>query len=147
MILYEPTKKIAGLFHLTTPLDVSASATPLWRMVHDDILELLFAMQRNGVASEDRKTLVADLIGGQNSEDLPSLLPVAENALKRLGVSRISIEEGALGQVKHIAFDARDGKTYNLKNPLPRKENDFDKFAFQMRGDKPHATSDRRSLR
>lgn len=146
MILYEPTKKIAGLFHLTTPLDVSF-ATPLWKMVNEDILELLFAMQRNGLAFEDRKTLVANLIGGQNSEDLLSLLPVVESRLKQLGVSRISIEEGVMGQVKRIAFDARDGKTYNLKNLLPRKVNDFDMFAFQMRGNKPHVTSDRRSLR
>lgn len=80
--LYEPTKKLAGLFHLTTPLDVAAQNVPLWKGIQEDLVALLIAMQRNGLTFEDRKNLIVSLISGQSSENVKSLIPIVENRLR-----------------------------------------------------------------
>lgn len=145
--LYEPTKEIAGLFHLTTPLDVAALGIPIWRSVQEDIVALLVAMQRNGMSFEDRPNMEASLIGDQNSQELRRLMPIVQERLRQLNVSRIAIvEEGERNKTKDIAIDARDGKIYDLINILPIKNNE-NTFAFQVRGGKPHVTSDNRSLK
>ena len=147
VVLYEPTKKLAGLFHLTTPLDVSARGIPLWQMIQEDIVGLLTAMQRNGLTVDDKKTIIASLISWRGSEDLTRLMPIVVDRLKQLGVSRIALGEEGRNSIKHIAIDARDGKIYNLKKLLPRKRDDFDKLVMQMCGEMPYVTSDKRSLR
>jgi len=144
--LYEPAKKVAGLFHLTTPLDATVRGTPLWKSVQEDIVALLSAMQRNGVTFDDRANIEASLIGGEYTEELPRLIPVIEERLRQLGISKIVIsEEGEKGKVKDFAIDAKNGRIYSLQNILPRKKDD-DVFAFQIRGNQPHVTSDNRSL-
>ncbi len=139
--LYEPDLKIAGLVHMTAP-----AMTPRWEAPHQDILNMLTAMQRNGVSCDARKNIKAHLVGGWAHDDLAAL---AKERLHQLGIDQILTDMRTEGVDHHcIALDSRSGDLFKLIKIMQDGMDTLDVMRAMIKvRDGASVTSDHRSLR
>jgi len=108
--LYSPDRKIAGLMHMTPP-----SITLDLEGTQQSLLNILGAMERNGVDSSIRQEIEAHIIGGVGEIGLVKRKIVMQ-VLNRLGIKRVLTNEEAGGNLVNFAIDARSGEVFNLIN-------------------------------
>lgn len=94
VVLYDPGTLIAGLLHMTAAQGVNHLQQP-----RNDILNMLSAMQRNGVSIDSRAKIQAHLVGGDSLDDLAKL---AQDALSKLGITTILTNIRAYNQAEPI---------------------------------------------
>ena len=142
VVLYDPKTQIAGLSHMIASF---ATDNDRWKRPHNDLLNMVSAMQRNGVTYDNRFLLQAYLVGG-GADDLPIIV---QERLKQLGINDIITNIRSKDNESHsIAFDSRNGHLYELVNIIPGEINRFDELqALMPKEDGSDCTSDVRSLK
>ena len=152
VVLYEPTKKLAGLDHVAEP--IKSSVKEKRESVIESLIEMLATMERHGLTIEDRKTLRPTIIGGWGKDIVAyDLYTAVEEGLVGFGIPKQNIIFGErvgkeqLG--KSIAVDLRTGQIYNLSNLKPPEPDEHDELygrLWQIMGP-GGVTDDVRSLR
>jgi|SRR3972149_4075086 len=141
--LYEPNKKIAGLVHMTAP-----SVGPRWKGPHQDILNTLTSMQRNGIGfdSGSRDKMQAHIIGGWSHDDLAT---IARERLKQLGIENVLTDVRTEDVISHcVALDSRSGEIFRLVDILPKGMDRIDEMIAMIKTDQgAQVTSDSRTLK
>lgn len=141
VVLYEPESKVGGMVHMTAP-----GLAPRWKGPHQDILNMLTVMQRNGVEVSARDTMQAHIVGGWEHDDLASL---AKGRLEQLGIKSIVSDVRTEGVTSHcIALDTKDGSVYSLTEILPGSMSELDAMRAMIKtNDGAGMTSDTRSMK
>lgn len=144
VILHEPDSKVTGLLHMSFPQGRSIVVS-----AQKDIVNMLVAMQRNGVDVKARGKMLAHIIGGRSDYFLDEVLvTIVRERLKQLGISNIltDLRSGIEGHC--IAIDARNGEVFKLINILPKKMDISDEIrAMNINSEGVQSTSDDRTLK
>lgn len=143
LLLHHTYTRLTAMGHST---HVRLDSVPIEKKAHDDLLEIWYALLRNGLDSGDRARIKPYIITSTGTD-------LAQGFIEKVNMFELAEPEVIIEpnfSPLSIAFDSRSGSLYKLTDSLPRTESKLDDMFDQFNAMSIYnltLTSDNRSLK